>query len=310
MAAAHAAEMHLVPRLIGEGVHRAALPGQRALRHQAVADEIVVDEDVAQADAGAGRLPADLREELTQLARRPVPPAVLVQRVEGAVPVEGAVGAAVLRLDVPPPEGPGGHAERRAREVAPVLGADRERAAQRVESEDRVGARDDVDPGDGQLGDEVPAHRVAEPVVEAHAVEVDRQADGAAGQGRGQEPTVRDVVLPRVALAAGDVDGPETAEEGVREVDRAPALDVIGREGLHVPRVLLDRDPQGGQRRRADDHDGRQRHERRLGGRRVLGGRLGRGRAGGEEHGDERRELRQSEFRQDRHGPVPGRLVG
>ena len=176
-------------------------------------------------------------------------------------------------LDVPAPEGPGGHTERGAREVAAAPGADGEGTPQRVEAEDRVGAGDDVDAGDGELGNEVPAHGVAETVVEAHPVQVHRQADGAAGERGGEEATVGDVVLPGIALGAVDVDGAEAPEERVREVDAAPARDVIGGEGLHVARVLLDRDPEGRQRRRADDHHRREDQRGSLGGGCLLSGR-------------------------------------
>src|SRR4029450_11007642 len=139
-----------------------------------------------QSAAVPARPSAALGEELPQLARRFRAPAVFVQRIKGEIPVEGAPGSTVLGLDVPAPEGSSGRTDGRPREVAAVLGVYGERAAQRVEPEDRIRARDDVDPGDGQLRGEVPPHRVAESVVEAHAVEVDRQADGTAGQRRGQ----------------------------------------------------------------------------------------------------------------------------
>src|SRR5262245_28270874 len=148
---------------------------------------------------GGSRLfPADLGEELAQLAVRLVAPAVLIERSEPDVPVEGAAEPAMLRLDGPAAESPPRHLEAGAGKVAAVLGAYGERAAQRVEAEDRIRSGDDVDASNGPRRDQIPVDRVPEPVVEAHAVKVDRQADRAAGQRRGQEAPIGDVVLPRV----------------------------------------------------------------------------------------------------------------
>jgi hypothetical protein len=68
------------------------------------------------------------------------------------------VVAAVLGLDRPPAERATPGAEGGAGEIPAVLDAQGEGAAQRVEAEDGIGARNDVDAGDGGVEDEVPAY--------------------------------------------------------------------------------------------------------------------------------------------------------
>src|SRR4030095_3937076 len=102
------------------------------------------------------------------------------------------------------------------------------------------GAGNDVDARDGRLGNEIPVDGLPEPVVEAHAVQIHRQADGAAGQRRGQEAAVGQVVLPGVALVAVDVDGAEVAVERVRDVEQVLLVYCLGQDRLDVARVFLD----------------------------------------------------------------------
>ena len=97
-------QVHQVLGLIREGVDGASIPRQEALGRQAVADELVVGVPEAQVRGGPRRFPSDLGEELAQLARRLVAPAVLVQRPERDEPVEGTTEPAMFRFHGPPAE--------------------------------------------------------------------------------------------------------------------------------------------------------------------------------------------------------------
>src|SRR6266446_10551471 len=146
-------------------------------------------------------------------------PAVLVEGVEGDKPVDRAAEASVLPIDAPPPEGSPGRFELDAREIEAALGVHDKRPSESIQPEDRIGARNEVDIRDGRLRNKIPVDRLPEPVIEAHAVQIHRQADGTAGQGRGQETAVGEVVLPGVTLVAVDVDGAEVAVERVRDAE-------------------------------------------------------------------------------------------
>ena len=133
-----------------------------------------------------------------------------------------------------------------------------ERAAEGIQAEKGIGARNEVHIGNGRLGNEVPGDRIPKPVVEAHAVQVYREANRAASQGRGQKAPVGDVVLPGIVLAGGEVDGPETTVEAVREIEQVLGRKVVGRERLHIPRVFLHRDAESRERGGPNDCDRRQ----------------------------------------------------
>ena len=89
-----------------------------------------------------------------------------------------------------------------ARILRAALGVDRQRAAQRVESEHRVRAGNQLDAGDRRLRQQVPVDDVAERLVDAHAVLEHRQALGHAEQRRGREPAKVDVRLEGFPWAA------------------------------------------------------------------------------------------------------------
>ena len=105
LAAAHVDEVHEVLGLVGERVGGPSVPRQQGFRGQAVAGQIVVGVVVADLDVGAVRLVSDLAEKLAQVAPRVLAPPVLVEGVEGEIPVERAAEAAVLPVDGPAPEG-------------------------------------------------------------------------------------------------------------------------------------------------------------------------------------------------------------
>ena len=94
----------MVVGVVRKGVDRVAIPGEQALGGEAVTRQVVVREDVAEIEIGLIIFPPDLPEQLPDFARGLVAPAVLIERVEGEIPVETTVITAVLGLDRPAPE--------------------------------------------------------------------------------------------------------------------------------------------------------------------------------------------------------------
>ena len=101
-----------------------------------------------------------------------------------------------------------------------VLGLDRQRAAERVEPEQRIRPRHQRNLRDGDARDQVPTHHVAERLVQPDAVHVDRKALRRAEQRRGGVAAVIHVRLERVALDFVDVDA---VEARFRKSDRSSA---------------------------------------------------------------------------------------
>ena len=121
--------------------------------------------------------------------------------------------------------------------IEAVLHLDRDRAAERIESENRV-AREHVEPVDRPLRDEVPVHRVAEGLVDAHAVLVDRQALRHADHGRSLKAAVLHVGLERVPRGVIDVDARHPLQQRVREARRFRRVEILGRQGHGIRRHL------------------------------------------------------------------------
>ena len=119
--------------------------------------------------------------------------------------------------------------------------------------EQRVAARHQRDRGDGRLGHQVPAHHVAEGLVQAHAVHVDRQALRAAQQRRRAVAAVVHVGLEGVVLHLVDVHAAQAAVHEAAEVDGVAALDLRRVRGLRVAGHAVLGHVEPGQRRHADD---------------------------------------------------------
>ena len=81
-------------------------------------------------------------------------------------------------------------------------------------------------------GIEVPVHRVAEGIIEAGAVDVDRQALRRARDRRGDEAAVNDVRLEVIALNVADPRARDFTGDGVREGRHAAEGDIVGVEDV------------------------------------------------------------------------------
>ena len=132
-------------------------------------------------------------------------PALACLQIAGDIQAELSVVDAVLKGCIAPSEGPRGQIELTRVVVEPVFHADDDGAPQRVETVDGVGA-DDVDARNGKIGHEIPIDRVAEGLIDAHAILVDREAFRRAEHGRRLEAAIKDVRLKRIVEIVIDVD--------------------------------------------------------------------------------------------------------
>ena len=206
-----AGEIHEIEKILGEvrRVGRRTAVGQHAKRGCTVAVQVGIRIGVAQVDVGLVVLPAHLAESLIDPGRRHVAPARLVEVAAGQEVIKWAGLPAGLPLERAPPEGAPIGLELRARIVMATLGLHRQGSAQGIESEHRVGAGHERHGGNGRLRNQIPVDGVAEGLVHAHTVDIDRQALGCAQERRGGESVVIDVELKGVIRALADVDAAE-----------------------------------------------------------------------------------------------------
>ena len=219
----------------------------------------------AQRQVGRARTPAELAERLDQPGRRIVAPAAVAKDVRGAEPREAAlVPAAALDLELLAAVRAGGQLHRAAGVGRAVLGLHRNCAAERVEPEQRIRARHERDRGDRRGRQQVPADDVAERLVEANAVDVERQALRRAEQRRGGVAAEAHVGLEGVALDLVDVHAAEAPVHELAERERPALFDLGARGRLHRRRHAVLRQVEAGQRCDADDAHRRQRRRRGL----------------------------------------------
>src|SRR5262249_7609128 len=130
-----------------------------------------------QPQRGLPALPAEFAEELAHVRGRVLALPVLEKKAAAKIPIQSLrVIAAVLEIGGPPPEAAAAELQRGSMPGASVLRLDRERAAQRVQAEQRIRSRHQSHLRDGDARNQFPAYDVTEGLVEPHAVHVYRQA--------------------------------------------------------------------------------------------------------------------------------------
>ena len=251
--------LQAVAGVVGVGEHRVAVGGVHRFGQQAVAGEVGLGVACGQRQAACFALPAEFAEELADLRRRVVAPAVFVHPLGGEEPRQRRRAAAVVEAQAGAPEAAGGGFGGGAGVAAAVLGGEAHRAAEGVEPEQRVGAGRDGEVGDGGLGDQVPVDDVAEAFVHAHAIDKHRQPLRRAEQRRDGEAAVVDVGLVGVVLQVVDVQAGQRALHGVDRVERAVAGQRVALELLDVGGDAVALDAEAGQRRGVYHFNGRQR---------------------------------------------------
>src|SRR5207244_7354913 len=119
---------------------------------------------------------SELGEELPHAARIVFRPAAVIGQVAGSEIMRGAPLAAKLELGSAASERSRVRRDGYARVPRTALGVDRQRTAQRVETEHRIRARYELQAFDGRRRQQVPVDHVAERFVDAHAVQEYRDA--------------------------------------------------------------------------------------------------------------------------------------
>ena len=124
-----------------------------------------------------------------------------------AADVAGEVAGldAVFKHALAPAEGPAGNLRLAALEVEAIFHLDRQGAAQGVRAEDRA-AGDEAEAVDGEFRHEIPIHRSAEHLVDAHAVLINGEALRLADLRRGVETAEQQVRLKGTILRPADID--------------------------------------------------------------------------------------------------------
>src|ERR1019366_10277552 len=112
-----------------------------------------------------------------------------------------------------------------------------------------------VEPVDGDVGNEIPIHAVAERLVDADTVLIHGQTLRSSQHGRGRKAAVQDIGLKRVRQAVADAHAAQTVGERPGKAGR-PVLGQLASEyALDVARNLVDVDIYARNRRRADDQN-------------------------------------------------------
>ena len=258
-----------VAGLVGRGIDAGVVALEKALLLQAVAGQRVVGVREGDLEIALHVVPAGVAQQLAHGGGRVTAPAVLAEQVARDVPVQPrGLRPAMLELERAP-RGAAQHGLDAGTGIAaPVLGVDRERAAERVQPEQRVRAGHQRDRRHGDARDQIPAHHVPERLVQPDAVHVDRQPLRRAEQRRRGVAAVVDVGLERVALHLVDVHTGEASVQEVGEVERAARRDVAPDRGLNRRRNVGEPQIDARQRRRPDHLDLEHQRFRR---RRMLG---------------------------------------
>ena len=109
------------------------------------------------------------------------------------------------------------HDHRAAKGIQPIQGV---RTAEKAEARDRIHRH------------EVPVHRIAQGLVEPHAVLVDRQAHGQTEQRRRSIASIVQIALQRIALGRVGVNSAEAPTEETRNIGAAAGREFFCGGGL------------------------------------------------------------------------------
>ena len=197
-------EEQVVPGAVGMGEDLAAVEFQQLHGRHAIADQLVVRNAQRQREMAALPLLRELRQRLAQRTGREIAPAVLLVGPRGHEPTETvlrAKDAAGTQLARPAAERSAlqGQVETLRVEAAARIQGDR--SAKRVQTEHRVRARQQFDPLRRKHRHKIPGHDVAEDLVDANAVLVQRQPLVGAQEGRRAKAAVEHIGLQGTSLS-------------------------------------------------------------------------------------------------------------
>ena len=201
-------EEQVVGRAVGMREHLGAICFEQFHGHDAVADQLVVRDAQGELHVPALAALRELEKRLPQRAGREVAPAVLLERPRAGEPAEalpGAERAAGAQFTGAATERTGLDRQVDPLRIEPAPRGQSDRSAERVQAEHRVRPRYELDPFRRERRHEVPGHHVAEDLVDADAVLVDREALVRAQERRGAEAPVEHVGLERAPLGRREV---------------------------------------------------------------------------------------------------------
>ena len=194
-------------------------------------------------DLAALAAPAEVAVKVPQLRGLQIAPAALLQAVTRGVGGHVPAFDAVLEFALILREGAGEEVDLSALIGKAVPHLHRERAAQRVQPEDRVRA-DQVHPVDRQVRDQIPVDRVAKRLVEARTVEIDREPLRVALQRRSLEPMIEQARLERVAGSRVEGDARNLLIQRAQRIGNAAPGDVgAGQHLSFAPALCRGRPP-------------------------------------------------------------------
>ena len=231
---------------------------EKRQRQGLVALQRVVGQRERQVDVGIVILEPGLGKQLLHFAGVVVGPAGIAIEVRGDEVVDGLTVPAGLEFELPAARRAAVHRKLGARELEAALGHHRQRAAQRVQTELRIGARHQRDVGNRVLWNQIPVDHIAEGLVDAYTIDEHRQSLRRAQIRRSLEAAHIDVDLVGIALGVVDVDAAQRAAQRLAQIVVAAPRQVTAVERLHIGGHLLERDAGAGQRGGADHLDGRQ----------------------------------------------------
>ncbi len=167
-------EFQLVDGVLRTGEDQGAPDREFLHRRGGLAGHAVVGAGEGQIEGKPALMVADGAVELAQRVGGELAPAVFLERAARRIDAPRPDPRAILQRDLPLAPGAAGDLGVTALVGEAVLHGQHHGAAQRVEAVDRIGAHY-VDAVDGDVGEQVPVDRVAERLVDAHAILVDRQ---------------------------------------------------------------------------------------------------------------------------------------
>ncbi len=234
-------------------VGRAPILLEQFGRHGRGRAEIVVGRADVEMKFAAVVPVADIAVEASHIRRREVAKAVVVQSFERAVNGEIVDLLAPLRRTLHAAERTAHGVDFGAVIVEAVLHLHHDGAAQRIQSERGiVGHQVDGLYRGGR--NQIPVHGIAERLIDAHAVLINRKPLGGARYRRSNEAAKFHVRLKRIAGNFTDGDARHVLTQGVGDVQRPGLLDLIGVNQVDARRYLVRIGAGAGKRRGIYQH--------------------------------------------------------
>ena len=217
----------LVLRGLRNGVNACPVLVEHLERSCGSGAEVVGSAGECDVELGLLAAGAEIAVDATQLRRRIIAPAVVVDGIGGEVGRQVSGLPSGLHRTGAPPERAAAQLGVGALVGKSVLHVDGERAPQGVEPVDRI-AGHQRQAIDGSLRDEVPVDGIAKNLIDAHSVLIDGQPLRGANDRRGDEPTVVEVALELVAGLVAERDTGKTARYCIQQVGGFLMLEIGG----------------------------------------------------------------------------------